>query len=50
LGDKIKYEEVFHTTPEELKKASSRKTLMASLKVFSLLVLIYITYISMSSN
>ena len=35
LGDKIKYEEVFHTTPEELKKASSRKTTMASLKVFS---------------
>ena len=50
LGEKIKYEEVFHTTPEELKKASSRKTLMASLKVFSLLVLIYITYISLSSN
>ena len=50
LGDKIKYEEVFHTTPEDLKKASSRKTTMASLKVFSLLVLIYITYISLSSN
>ena len=46
-GDKIKYEEVIHITPEELKKASSRKTLMASLKVFSLLVLIYITYISL---
>ena len=25
-GDKIKYEEVFHTTPEELKKASRGKT------------------------
>jgi len=49
-GDKIKYEEVIYITPEELKKASSRKTLMASLKVFSLLVLIYITYISLSSN
>ena len=32
LGDKIKYEEVFHTTPEELKKVSRGKTIKGFFK------------------
>jgi lipoate-protein ligase A len=43
-GDKIKYEEVIHITPEELKKASSRKTLIGLLKVVPFIALALLMY------
>jgi hypothetical protein len=43
-GDKIKYEEVIHITPEELKKASSRKTLIGLLKVVPVITLALLMY------
>ena len=41
-GDKIKYEEVFHTTPEELTKASRGKTTKGFLKAVALIILIIV--------
>ena len=39
-GDKIKYEEVIHTTPEELKKVTSKNTIKGFLKVATSIILI----------
>ena len=39
-GDKIKYEEVIHTTSEELEKVTSRKTIKGFLKAATLIILI----------
>ena len=46
LGDKIKYEEVFHITPEELKTASKRKSLKITLRftLFVVLLALLIVY------
>ena len=41
-GDKIKYEEVFHTTPEELKKVSRGKTTKGFFKALIILILIVV--------
>ena len=40
LGDKIKYEEVFHVTPEELKTTSKRKSLKITLRFIFFVVLL----------
>ena len=40
LGNKIKYEEVFHVTPEELKTASKRKSLKITLRFTFFVVLL----------
>ena len=40
LGDKIKYEEVFHVTPEELSSASKRKSLKITLRFTFFVVLL----------
>ena len=46
LGDKIKYEEVFHVTAEELKIASKRKSLKITLRftLFVVLLALLIVY------
>ena len=41
-GDKIKYEEVIHTTSEELKKVSSKKTIKGFLKTAIIIILIIV--------
>ena len=42
-GDKIKYEEVIHTTSDELKKVSSRITIKGLLKTVTIIVLIIVS-------
>jgi hypothetical protein len=41
-GDKIKYEEVIHTTSEELEKVTSRKIIKGFLKAATLIILIIV--------
>ena len=50
LGDKIKYEEVFHVTPKELKTASKRKSLKMTLRftLFVVLLALLIAYFDAS--
>ena len=50
LGDKIKYEEVFHVTPEELKSASKTKSLKITLRftLFVVLLALLIAYLDAS--
>ena len=51
LGDKIKYEEVFHVTPKELKTASKRKSLKITLRftLFVVLLALLIAYFDASA-
>jgi hypothetical protein len=49
-GDKIKYEEVIHTTPEEFQKLASKKTRARWFKTLSIILVVFLVWVALSGQ
>jgi len=49
-GDKIKYEEVIHTTPEEFQKLASKKTRARWFKTLLIILVVFLVWVALSGQ